>query len=94
MTITVKTKANQAIIAEGNFNALITVYGAEYAVSYVAGEIVVRGTGNAGKDRRAQWQKASAAKLARTFVTEQVASFGHAFMVAHNDLYELEGVAA
>lgn len=94
MAITVKVPANQAIIAEGNFNALISVYGAEYAVSYVAGEIVVRGTGNAGKDRRPAWQKTSTAKLARDFVAAQITSLGAAFMAAHNDLYELEGVAA
>ena len=94
MAITVKTQASQAEIAEGNYSALLQVYGKEYAVSYVAGEIVVRGLGNAGNDRRAQWQKVSTAKLARSFVAEKVANLGAAFMAAHNDLYEINGVAA
>lgn len=89
MTITVKTQASQAEIAEGNYSALIQVYGKEYAVSYVAGEIVVRGLGNAGNDRRARWQKASTAKIAREFVAAKINELGVAFRSAHNELYEL-----
>jgi hypothetical protein len=87
--VKVKVAVPAAYIAEGDYAELIQVYGYEFAVSFVAGEINVRGTASLAYDKRPGWQIKSCAKLAKEHVAKQIASFGEEFMNKHKALYEL-----
>lgn len=73
---------------EGSYSALVRVYGQEFAVHYVAGEIRVYGT--AGQRGRRRWQITSAADAVRTAVAVQIEALGPAFAAAHLALYAPE----
>lgn len=88
MTATVTFKA-QTWHTEGSYSALVTVYGQEFAIQYVAGEVRVYGT--AGQKGRKPWQVESAAKAARKAAEERIAGLGSDFAAAHTALYAEEG---
>ena len=70
---------------EGSYSALVAVYGMEFSVHYVAGEIRTYGT--AGQQRRKAWQVQGAAKAAREAAAARIAALGPAFQAAHTALY-------
>lgn len=74
------------VYAEGSYTALVSVYGLEFALSYVAGEIRVRGFAD-NQSRRAKWQVTGAAKAAREFAAHRIAQQGPSFAEAHAQLY-------
>lgn len=70
---------------EGSYSALVAVYGMEFSIHYVAGEIRTYGT--AGQNRRKRWQIDGAAKAARDAAAARIAALGPAFAEAHRALY-------
>lgn len=82
------TFVNEDAHAEGSYTALCRVYGMEFAVHYVSGEIRVYGTG--GQKNRRAWQVNGAAALVREEVGRRIVALGDAFALAHSNLYAEE----
>lgn len=72
--------------AEGSYSALVTLYGMEFSVHYVAGEIRVYGT--AGQNGKRAWQVHGAAKAVREEIAGRIAALGPQFQDAHAALYQ------
>lgn len=88
------TAPTAELIAEGNFSALVKVYGFTFACGYVAGECDVRNvSGTRYNNSRANWQISKNAQTARAWLREQIAALGADFHAAHNALYELDMAA-
>ena len=92
--IEVAIPASAELIAEGNFNALIKIYGFSFACAYVAGKFDVRNvSGQRYTLSRPKWQIQKNADAARAWLAEQVANLGADFHASHNALYELAEAA-
>lgn len=87
MTVKVKVATAPEYTAEGSYVELVEVYGYEFALHFIAGEIRVYGTKSLAYDRRPKWQLKSAAKLAKEYAAKTIAAFGAEFMTKHNALY-------
>lgn len=70
---------------EGSYSALVRVFGQEFAVHYVAGEIRVYGT--AGQRGARRWQVKSAADTVRASCAGRIQALGSKFAAAHRALY-------
>jgi hypothetical protein len=73
---------------EGSYYALTSIYGQEFSIHYVAGEIRVYGTG--GQRGRKSWQVDSAAKAVKAAVASRIAALGPDFAAKHAELYAEE----
>lgn len=82
MTFRVKT---ETACAEGSYTALVTVYGVEFAVHYIVGEIRVYGFRYLG-----DWKGKKYPALAKKGAAARIAALGPEFAAAHTALYKEE----
>jgi hypothetical protein len=91
MACTVNVKLED-VYPDGGFGALIGVYGSEFAIAYIAGEIRVRSTAGASTyDRRPRWQRKSHGDIAHQWAAERIAAQPPEWHAAHAALYAEEG---
>jgi len=82
---TIKT---ETVYSDGGYGSLVTLYGQEFAIHYISGELRLYGTnGNCGYDRRPRWQKESTVKAVRAFMAARIAALPAEWHAAHAELY-------
>ena len=70
---------------DGSYAAMVNVYGAEYAIHYVAGEVRVYAT---REMNAASWKTKKNPALAKRFVAARIAALGPEFAAEHAKLYK------
>ena len=82
---TIKT---ETVYSDGGYSSLVTLYGREFSIHYINGELRLYGTnGNSGYDRRPRWQKEATVKAVRSFMAARIAAFPAEWHAAHATLY-------
>lgn len=90
MMIEVLRHPSQELIDEGNFSALIKIFGLTFSCYFIAGKPDVRNvSGQSITLKRPDWQITKNANEARKWVVSEVEKLGSSFIEKHKELYEI-----
>jgi len=72
--------------ADGSYAALVNLYGCEYAVHYIAGEVRVYAT----REMARNWKTRKNPETVKKMITAKLEAMGPEFAAAHAKLYAEE----
>jgi hypothetical protein len=75
---------NETVAADGNYSALVKLYGAEYAVHYIAGEVRVYATSQVNTRN---WKTRKNPETVKKLVAMKLKTFPAEWHAAHTALY-------